>query len=290
VLATFDLQGIMKMMVEPMAKHAISQPLDYGYAAKFRTAVPPPAEMVRAARLELLEKDARMPEISQATKDQLAKVGYDDFWSRVLYAASLEPPTLMDYLAKYAREGKGPPNEAELRALLLKVQAVVNMDMTRFGDVFLPRATTAPSLIAVRTGYESGAYSAEDVEAWLRWQMVHPRWWDNTRNAITGFASRSWRLRYLTAGLRQYVAGAISRDAFTAKVYQVYADAKTREWTLKAADEMKAARPTRRYLPLTTYLRMYAAGLLPDSELRDLCKMFKVSDADRDRLMKLYKR
>ena len=53
---------------------------------------------------------------------------------------------------------------------------------------------------------------------------------------------------------------------------------------------MKAARPARRYLPLTTYLRLYAAGLLPDAELRDLCKTFKVSDTDRDRLMKLYKR
>jgi hypothetical protein len=262
-------------------------PLRAGFNAQLQTEIPSSQEMIAAARLELLDTDAQLTSPSEDALNKLAMHGFNDYWAKVLYSSSFEPPNLTDFLNTYARSGTGPPNEAEIQSLITSVQAIVNIDATRFGSTFMSRALSAPGLIQLRTGYESGAYTGQDVERWMRWNLIHPHWWDATKNSITRFAGRKWNEKYVRILGKMYLADQISRDDFDAKISEVYADPIAREWLIRSFDvereyaskvPTKAAIAKTYALPMTWYIRLYLAKKITTDGLIEALKATGLRD------------
>jgi len=240
---TLNITGFVDIAKDIWLKHynlGLGRLLTYELNAKYLTGAPPFEELTLLRRLELIDEGEYADLIAQGS-------GIDARMAELLYRGSLAPPNLDDYIRYNLRH----PSKAKT---LKEIQAIVNIDAERFGDIFEERLYLDPSITEARFMYEGGAIDDKGVFniARLNRFRTTPLEGETKSHAqaltdyLTGFQTRIWRRQKMLALRAAFIAGTKTEDDLRTEAKKLLTNPEAQELfvdTCKIRKELAEAEP-----------------------------------------------
>lgn len=178
----------------------------YHINKKYPNKFPGTGELISIRRLELIEQEEFEDVLMQ-------QGGISGKWAKLLYASSLEPPTIDDYITFNLRH---PDKAKELK----EIMAIVNIDAERFGDIFEERKYVDPSITQARFMFEIKAINRDQVFDIVRRNRFNTEALEGQEesdaeimtNYLTGFQTRIWLRQALLAGRANFIEGYVKEE------------------------------------------------------------------------------
>lgn len=231
-----ELQGYPQVAAElrtVQAKANLGTMWEYFMNQTYRNKFPGTGELISIRRLELIEKDEFADVLAQ-------QAGISEYWAEKLYASSLEPPTIDDYITYNLRH---PDSAYELKDIM----AIVNIDAERFGDIFEERKYVDPSITQARFMFEIKAIDRDQVFDIVRRNRFNTEVMEGREssdaedmtNYLTGFQTRIWLRQALLAGRANFIEGYVKEDELKEQAEELLPAEKAVDTYLQASKQKR---------------------------------------------------